>query len=174
MDEPAAITPETKDWTVVVTNGCTECGFDPVVRVPDLGSRIRTTVPQWVAVLAGPDAAVRPQPAVWSPLEYACHVRDVCRIFRGRLELMRTEDDPVFENWDQDDTAVRDRYFAQDPATVAEEYAEQAEATAAAFDTVTAEEYGRPGRRSNGSVFTVETLGVYFLHDLEHHVHDVT
>jgi hypothetical protein len=39
---------------------------------------------------------------------------------------------------------------------------------------VTREEYERPGRRSNGSVFTVETLGVYFLHDIEHHVHDVT
>ena len=31
----------------------------------------------------------------------------------------------------------------------------------------------RPGRRSNGSVFTVETLGRYFLHDVLHHLHDV-
>jgi hypothetical protein len=38
---------------------------------------------------------------------------------------------------------------------------------------VQAEELGRLGRRSNGSVFTVETLGKYFLHDLEHHAHDV-
>lgn len=31
----------------------------------------------------------------------------------------------------------------------------------------------RPGRRSNGSVFTVRTLGQYFLHDVVHHLHDV-
>ena len=28
-------------------------------------------------------------------------------------------------------------------------------------------------RRSNGSVFTVGTLAVYFLHDVEHHLHDL-
>jgi len=27
--------------------------------------------------------------------------------------------------------------------------------------------------RSNGSQFTVETLAVYFLHDVEHHLYDV-
>lgn len=174
MGEPAPIEPETKDWTVVVTDGCSECGFDPHVPVPDIGSRLRTTIPQWSAVLARPDATVRPQPTVWSPLEYACHVRDVCRVFRERLDLMRAQDDPPFPDWDQDGAAVRDRYFAQDPATVVEQYADEAEAAAAAFDSLMPDEYGRPGRRSNGSTFTIETLGVYFLHDIEHHVHDVT
>jgi hypothetical protein len=45
---------------------------------------------------------------------------------------------------------------------------------AADFASVRADERDRPGRRSNGSVFTVETLGSYFLHDLEHHAHDVS
>ena len=138
MSEPPHIEPETTDWTVVITAGCAECGFDPDVPVTDIGSRLRTTIPQWSAVLARPDAAVRPQPTVWSPLEYACHVRDVCRIFGERLELMRTEDDPLFANWDQDETAVRERYFTQEPAMVAEQYADEAEATAAAFDAVRA------------------------------------
>ena len=85
MDEPAAIEPETKDWTAVITAGCAECGFDPAVPVTDIGSRVRTTIPQWSAVLSRPDAAVRPQPTVWSPLEYASHVRDVARVFGDRL-----------------------------------------------------------------------------------------
>ena len=29
------------------------------------------------------------------------------------------------------------------------------------------------GRRSDGSAFTVESLGRYWLHDVEHHLHDV-
>ena len=41
-----------------------------------------------------------------------------------------------------------------------------AEIEAAAWD--------RPGSRSNGSVFTVETLLQYILHDVVHHLWDVT
>jgi hypothetical protein len=41
------------------------------------------------------------------------------------------------------------------------------------FDAVPDGAWGRPGRRSNGSTFTVESLGRYFLHDIEHHLHDV-
>ena len=37
-----------------------------------------------------------------------------------------------------------------------------------------APQWDRPGRRSNGSVFTVDTLARYHLHDVEHHLHDVS
>jgi hypothetical protein len=39
-------------------------------------------------------------------LEYACHVRDVHRIFAERLEAMLGQDTPRFTSWDQDVTAV--------------------------------------------------------------------
>ncbi|MBM0229994.1 MULTISPECIES: DinB family protein [Micromonospora] len=173
MQQPPAITPETADWTFVITEGCAECGFSPQ-DVASTGERLRAAIPTWRAALARSDAAVRPEPTVWSPVEYACHVRDTCRIFRERLELMLREDDPVFANWDQDATAVEEDYFHQTPAVVADQLAAEAEATAAAFDAVRADQWERPGRRSNGSVFTVRTFAVYFLHDIEHHVHDVT
>jgi hypothetical protein len=173
MPEPAAIEPESRDWTFVITQGCPECGFVPQA-VGETGDRLRAAVPRWRRVLSGVDASRRPQPTVWSPLEYACHVRDTCRLFRQRLELMLAEDDPTFANWDQDATAVAEDYFHQDPATVAADLAAEAEATAAAFDAVRDDQWQRPGRRSNGSRFTVATFAVYFLHDIEHHVHDVT
>ncbi|GHJ07774.1 hypothetical protein TPA0907_21410 [Micromonospora humidisoli] len=173
MSEWAAITPEDRDWTFVIDDGCAECGFVPQ-RADATGDRLRATVPVWREALSRPDATRRPAPTVWSPTEYACHVRDTCRIFRGRLALMLDEDDPVFPNWDQDATAVEDDYFHQSPARVAGELAAQAEATAAAFDAVTPAQWDRPGRRSNGSVFTVGRFAVYFLHDVEHHVYDVT
>ena len=172
---PAPIEPETKDWTFVLEAGCAECGFDPVAVTPaDIGPRLRATVPRWTAVLARPAATERPAPTVWSPVEYACHVRDTCRIFRERLALMLDEDNPGFANWDQDETAVADAYWAQDPATVSTAYDEQATATAALFDSVGPGQYDRPGRRSNGSVFTVASFGRYFLHDIEHHLDDVS
>jgi two-component system chemotaxis response regulator CheB len=41
-----------------------------------------------------------------------------------RLQLLLTQDDPEFENWDQDATAVAERYGEQDPAVVAAELRE--------------------------------------------------
>ncbi|MDP3894119.1 DinB family protein, partial [Nocardioides sp.] len=115
----------------------------------------------------------RPRVDRWSVLEYACHVRDVHRIFEERLALMLGQDDPLFANWDQDETAVTDRYAEQDPAVVLPDLVAAAESVAAAYDGVTGDQWARPGRRSNGSVFTVESMGRYHLHDVVHHLVDV-
>lgn len=167
---------DTKDWTWVLARPCGECGFDAAtVRRDEVGARIRAGVPRWTEVL-GPGAATRPAPEVWSPLEYACHVRDVHRVFGERVELMLAEDDPSFANWDQDETAEAEGYARQDPSTVAAELAAAAEEVAASYDALDPGDdalWSRPGRRSNGSVFTLESLAAYHLHDVEHHVWDV-
>ncbi len=168
-----SIVPEDKDWTFVIESGCAQCGFTPEFDPAATGDRLRTAARRWLPVLARADARNRPNPGVWSPVEYGCHVRDTCRIFRGRLELMRTLENPEFANWDQDVTAVADRYAEQDPGMVAGQLVAEAEATAEAFDAVSGSDWERPGRRSNGSVFTIRTFAVYFLHDVEHHLHDV-
>ncbi|ORB60764.1 methyltransferase type 12 [Mycobacteroides saopaulense] len=169
------ITPDTKDWTWVLERRCGECGFDPAAtsfdQIPQI---VRENVAAWQPVLVRAGVRSRPDEQTWSPLEYGAHVRDVFRIFLTRLQLMLSEDDPLFENWDQDKTAVADRYGEQDPATVAAELAAAGEAVAAAFADVPSNSLYRRGRRSNGSVFTVETLGLYFVHDPVHHLHDVS
>ena len=43
-----------------------------------------------------------------------------------------------------------------------------------AFAAVSADQWLRPGRRSDGASFTVETFARYFMHDPIHHLHDVT
>jgi Mycothiol maleylpyruvate isomerase N-terminal domain len=87
---------------------------------------------------------------------------------------MLTAEDPQFENWDQDATAVQEAYGEQDPAAVASELAEAAERLAAAFERIPEGAEDRTGRRSDGAVFTVTTFGRYLVHDLVHHVYDVT
>jgi hypothetical protein len=44
---------------------------------------------------------------------------------------------------------------------------------AADFDGVEGAAWERRGSRSNGSVFTVASLGRYMVHDIVHHLHDV-
>ena len=86
---------------------------------------------------------------------------------------MLAEDDPLFTNWDQDETALQGRYWEQDPARVGAELTAAAARIEATIGGVAPEQYERAGRRSNGSVFTVETLVQYFAHDLVHHAHDI-
>jgi hypothetical protein len=158
----------------VAQKPCPDCGFDAgTVAGPQVASLLRAAAARWAAVFERANVGLRPEPQVWSPLEYGCHVRDVCRVFELRANLMRFQGDPAFESWDQDATAVADAYSAQDPAVVSVELSAAAETAAAAFDAVGDREWQRTGRRSDGSVFTVETLGQYFLHDVTHHLHDV-
>lgn len=173
VTEVSAVPPESRDWTFVIAEGCAECGFTP--QPPDrTGERLRATIPTWRSALAGRSAPARPAPTVWSTVEYGCHVRDTCRLFRRRLELMLAEDDPEFANWDQDATAVDNDYVHQDSDEVAATLAAETQATATAFERIRPDQWNRTGRRSDGSTFTVGTLAVYLLHDVEHHVHDVS
>ena len=48
-----------------------------------------------------------------------------------------------------------------------------AQAYVESYAGVSGEQWDRPGVRSNGSEFTVLTLGQYGLHDLAHHLWDV-
>ena len=135
---------------------------------------IRDIASHWEVILMHPDATKRPVENVWSPSEYGCHVRDVFRLFDFRLELMLTEDDPMFPNWDQDETAMTDRYDLQDPLVVRRELAIAGDLLAERFDAVTANEWLRTGLRSDGARFTVESFGRYLLHDPIHHLWDVS
>jgi DinB superfamily len=170
------IVPDTKDWTWVLERPCPECGFDastlPPERVPDL---IRANAAAWQRVLSRPrgELTARPTDDRWSALEYACHVRDVLRLYDQRLALMLTEDDPDFANWDQDETAVADRYNEQDPALVAAAIDEAAGPFADRFASVEGAAWQRTGNRSDGATFTVDTFARYFIHDPVHHLDDV-
>jgi hypothetical protein len=134
---------------------------------------MRKVAEPWPAFLADPLARTRPRDDCWSALEYGCHVRDVFRIGTYRLQRMLHEDNPRFDNWDQDETAITEHYEVQDPLAVADELLAAATVLADGYDAVTSDQWERPGLRSDGSLFTVESFGRYFLHDPMHHVADV-
>ncbi|MFW6690249.1 DinB family protein [Streptomyces sp. MAR4 CNX-425] len=170
------ITPDTKDWTWVLERPCPECGFAAAeTRAADVSGLMRKSVARWTQILAGePDRLrARPRPDVWSVLEYGCHARDVFVRCDERLRLMLTEDAPTFPNWDQDATAVEDRYGEQDPRRVADELSAWGETMAEHLDEVTGAQWERTGYRGDGAAFTVDTFARYVVHDVVHHLHDV-
>jgi hypothetical protein len=107
-------------------------------------------------------------------LEYACHVRDVYDRFDHRISLMLTQWSPLFPNWDQDASAISDRYEEQDPTVVVDELITAAEALAIRLEGVSPSDQHRPGRRSDGARFTVDSIARYMVHDPIHHMWDVT
>ena len=118
------IVPDTKDWTWVLQRRCPECSFETEsFGLAELPGMIRANAAAWQEVLGSGSAGVAtPQaPGTWSPLEYGCHVRDVLPAVRLGLSLMLAQDDPLYPNWDQDETAVAERYGEQDPAVVSAE-----------------------------------------------------
>lgn len=139
----------------------------------DVAAMVRRAVPRWLAALERPDATSRPSLQVWSAAEYACHVSDVFTVFDTRTRQLMTDEDPVFANWDQDATAVEKRYWQRRPDQIGPELAAAGERAARTYDGIETAQWQRAGRRSNGSVFTVDTLGRYFVHDVVHHLHDV-
>lgn len=168
------IVPDDKNWTWVLEKPCGDCGFDASsFDAVGTGAALRDQVVRWFAVLSQSDVNLRPKPGVWSPLEYACHVRDVFRKFDERLALMLNEIDPAFENWDQDATAIEDRYDLQNAAVVANELQDAGISLADRFDSVVGEQWSRKGFRSDGSAFTVESIAKYLMHDPVHHLWDV-
>lgn len=170
-----SIEPDSKDWTWVVERPCPDCGFEPatviVEQLPDL---IHENTRGWYTVLADADYAVRPAPHVWSRLEYACHVRDVHRLFAGRVRLMLDQDDPEIDKWDQDAVSLEQVYGEQDPATVGSELVEEAAEVAGLYASITGDRWRRTGRRNNGRSFTLATMGRYHLHDAVHHLWDIS
>jgi len=170
----STIEPDDKDWTWTLDRSCPDCGFDAAAVPPaDVARLVTAYTDPWSDVLSREEVATRPDPSSWSPLEYACHVRDVCDLFADRVRLMLDEDGARFANWDQDATAVERRYAEQDPGAVATDLTTAAARLAQAYAGLSGPEWERRGVRSDGSEFTVLSLGRYGLHDLAHHLWDV-
>jgi DinB superfamily len=169
------IVADTKNWTWVIERPCPECGFDAsFYGDAAIAPAILNNASAWPAALEGSTVRVRPNDSTWSPLEYAAHVRDVLSVYRERLRLMVETDDPLYPNWDQDETAVTERYNEQDPLLVGEQLSANASELAGAFEALSPEQWSRVGRRSDGASFTVSSMAKYLTHDLVHHLWDVS
>ena len=79
---------------------CEACGFDyDALAIADAPSALRTGAERLAEDLfSGDDSSIhsRPEPGIWSVVEYACHVRDVLLVQRERILLALVEESPRF------------------------------------------------------------------------------
>jgi len=123
------------------------------------------------------DAAVRtrPEPEVWSPLEYACHVRDMLAVQTERVVIAQREVDPVFVPMGRDERAVENRYNEQDPQLVSAQLADAAETFASLLDGLDAAGWERTGTYNypEPALRAVEWIAIHTTHELLHHRGDL-
>jgi hypothetical protein len=157
---------------------CTECGYD-------YDSLDRAVIQQAVTSLAAslglllttvPPGRLRdhPRPGSWSALEYGCHVRDVLRFQRDRVELAQVADTPTFVSMRRDERAIEERYNDQEPAVVAAELADNAGRLVGVLAGLDNAGWLRTGLYPwpDPVVRTVEWVGRRTAHELAHHLFD--
>src|SRR4051812_39978739 len=157
---------------------CSECGYDyDVLAREEIASALRTDA---AALRAGIDGTAeaslrhRSLPEVWSPLEYACHVRDVLAVQRERVLLAQVELDPEFVPMGRDERAVDLRYNEQDPTLVGAQLDTAADALATTLEGLDDAGWGRTGiyNYPTAQLRSVEWIGRHTVHELRHHTRD--
>ncbi len=157
---------------------CAECGF-----VYDLSAAGTSgmAVVEGAAALGhlltrhGPGVRSRRKPTVWSPLEYACHVRDVLLVQRERVLLARRREVPALEPMGREERVDHDGYAQQDPEDVARQLADAAQLLANVLSRLDVSDWDRtvlytypaPAERS------LRWVAVHTLHEVQHHTADV-
>ena len=117
---------------------CDKCGFDGA-RCNDgsLLDGLRELGPRWreLVQVAGSNLRVRPEPEVWSAIEYAAHSRDIIALHVYGVEQALALDEPVFPQIGDDLVeAAAANYGDADPDAVAAELATQASRLAQVAD----------------------------------------
>lgn len=158
---------------------CPECGYnyDEVTRAA-IPERIRTLGSTYQQRLSDhPPDRLRAYPVAtaWSPLEYACHVRDIQEVQRERVQLALAEDQPSFTPMGRDERVVEQRDNDQDPADVATELAVAADALAETLDARRDLDWERTGIYNwpTRQPRTIDWIARHTIHEGQHHLHDI-
>lgn len=157
---------------------CPECGIDyDTVSPADAAVAVRSFPRRFVEQLHrtdGDEALLRrrPEPAVWSPLEYTAHVADGFTFMADTVRRMRAEDNPKIADWDPDARASEHRYNEQVVHAVLADLDANATRFADAIDATPIEDLTRMGQFSWGDrdVLMMIRNGV---HEGKHHLRDV-
>jgi hypothetical protein len=155
-----------------------QCGFSYAMGRSEITPWLRSDTRAFLEKFGRVDPSTvrtRPEPIVWSPLEYACHVRDVLRVQTDRVDLAQRELEPTFVPMRRDERVVEDRYNEQDPAAVASEIAQAADAFVSALEGLDENGWMRTGvyNYPQPSLRTVEWIAIHTDHELLHHRGDI-
>ena len=157
---------------------CDECEFEyDLDQAPAAGPAIVGAAGELATLLrdGGTDVRTRRDPALWSALEYGCHVRDVLLVQRERVLAARRMDCPSFDPMGRDERAEHDGYADQDPLDVARQLTDAAQLFAHDLSRLAPADWDRTVVYNYPATFerSLHWVGVHTVHELRHHLLDV-
>ncbi|MEY2477318.1 MAG: hypothetical protein QOG87_2633 [Actinomycetota bacterium] len=155
---------------------CPECGLDYATISPaDAAVAVRSFPRRFGEQLTAVDDRTllrkRPEPGVWSALEYTAHVRDMFDLMAATVGRMLREDEPSIAFPDPDERAEREHYNDQDVERVLEGLADTAGRFARVIESTSVDDLSRTAVFPWGArdVLTMICNGV---HEGKHHLRD--
>ena len=161
-----------------MTEECAQCGFGyDLSKAATAGTAINERVGAAVAVLRDREVDVRSrrQPAVWSALEYGCHLRDVLLVQRERVLAALRVDRPDYPAMGRDERVVHDGYADQVPADVARQLADAAQMFGTVLGRLSDDDWNRTllYHFLETSERSLRWVAVHTLHEAQHHLGDI-
>ena len=155
---------------------CSFCGFEyDLDEAPAAGGAIVEGAHALGGLLRHTAVRSRPTPETWSPLEYACHVRDVLLVQRERVLAARREDRPSFAPMGRDERVGHDGYAQQDPEDVARQLGDAAHLFANVVARLEPTDWDRTivYNYPHTTERPLRWVAVHTLHEVRHHLLDV-
>ena len=167
------------EWNRIQAEACPQCGDNPAaLPVESLGPLAVARATAWREFLEhADDAYLRrvPEPGVFSPLQYAAHVRDIVRVYTDRVELGLEHDAPTVSMFHlpQDVWEEYNRSGVREIAADLEAQAQRLEDTVAkmapsAWSRIVVNDRGVYGVYT----FTLAGLACNAVHEEHHHLLD--
>ncbi|MGV9677133.1 DinB family protein [Nocardia sp. NPDC003482] len=159
-------------------DACAECGFDyDLARAAEVADRAVAYAADYAELLALDPSLLRrhADPGVWSPLEYACHVRDVLLVMRERVLAARRTDTPTATPMGRDERVDHDGYADQRPEDVARQLRDAALLLATVLNRLGESDWERtlvftyPAE----SLRSLRWIALHTEHELHHHLLDI-
>ena len=161
-----------------MSSACVECGLDPALLTIDEAAEIIGGIgPRYRAAfgVVGDEPErlrAKPDPDVWSPLEYVVHLRDSVRYHGALTNRALKEDRPEFAAPDPDAIAQHEGYNDADPAEVLDSLEQQSTRFAARARSLSDDDIDRVVLRA-GNEITVGYMVRNVAHEGHHHLQDV-
>lgn len=159
---------------------CEECGFDwdadvDAAAIRAFGARFSKPLSRFLPT-DDPDAVLRtrPEPAVWSALEYAGHMQDAFGFYADRIQQALSEERPLLvpgRDWDA--LVIDGAYNAAVPSDIAARVAAAADRCAALLEDLEPAAWERVGIGTDGDERNVRALARRAAHEGHHHLLDI-
>ncbi len=159
-------------------DACAECGFEyRLNQAPAAGAAIVDGTSELANLLLDNrvDLASRRAVQQWSPLEYACHVRDVLIVQRERVLMARRQNRPSFDPMGRDERVDHDGYSDQHPMDVARQLTDGARLFSNVLSRLGAADWERTVMYNYPQLWErpLRWVAVHTLHEVRHHLLDV-